>query len=77
MTETASTPRQSFGRWLLAKHEEYTLTDELAFIARDSPKFPRDASPDEVRAWLKAQGARGDVYKAVDEAEREWKSEAA
>uniref|UniRef100_UPI0035CA3A9C hypothetical protein n=1 Tax=uncultured Sphingomonas sp. TaxID=158754 RepID=UPI0035CA3A9C len=77
MSDIATPPSQSFGRWLLAKKEDYTLADELAFIARDSPKFPRDASPDEVGTWLKAQGARGDVYKALDAAEWEWKGEAA
>lgn len=77
MTDTPSTSDLPFGRWLLAKEEEYSLADELAFIARDSSDFPRDGSPDDVRAWLKAEGGRGDVYKAVDEAEREWKGEGA
>ena len=63
--------RGPFGRWLLTQPAEGMIAPLIEAAKRD-PKFPRDGSPDDVRARLNACGAEGDMFEAVDDAELDW-----
>lgn len=65
--------RGPFGRWLLRQPEEGSLA-ALIKAARADRGFPKDGSPDDVRATLNSFGAEGGMFEAVDEAELDWAS---
>ncbi|MDB5682635.1 MAG: hypothetical protein JWM75_333 [Sphingomonas bacterium] len=62
----------SFGHWLIAQKARGDWIDDLAAAARRDPAFPRAGSADAVRAHLSRAGAEGDMFEAVDDAERHW-----
>jgi len=66
--------REPFGRWLLAQRDRGDWIDELANSARKDPLFPRDGSPEDVRARLRSLSAEGDTFAAIDDAETDWLS---
>ncbi len=62
----------SFGAWLLKRPDRGNWTDDLAAVARSDRRFPAEADPDGVRRHLAAQGATGDAFEQVDDAELDW-----
>ncbi|PZU10282.1 YozE family protein [Sphingomonas sp.] len=67
-------PSETFSRWLLAQRDREDWIDALATAARADRSFPRDASPDQVRAHLIRLGADGEALEQLDDAERCWMS---
>jgi hypothetical protein len=68
----AAVDREPFGRWLIAQKDRGDWIDALADAARKDPRFPKNGSPDEVRAHLNFMQAEGDMFEAVDDAEADW-----
>ncbi len=71
-----SGPATSFGRWLLQQSGNNLgdggFRSELLAYAMADPGFPRDGSPEDVRARLRQIMADGDMFAAVDDAELDW-----
>ena len=65
---------EPFGRWLLAQRDRGDWIDDLAAAARQDNGFPRNGTPDDVRRRLTGFGAPGDMFEALDDAERCWES---
>ena len=65
---------EPFGRWLLAQRDRGDWIDDLATAARADRGFPKQGSPDQVRDRLRLQGADGDTFEQMDDAERVWLS---
>ncbi|WCT75063.1 YozE family protein [Sphingomonas naphthae] len=65
--------RQPFGGWLVKQvtHRSEWIAN-LAKAAKADPGFPKAGDPEEVRKYLSGRGADGDVFEAIDDAEREW-----
>jgi hypothetical protein len=61
-----------FGRWLLVQHEQSSWVGRLAQATKVDPKFPKDGSPDDVRKRLSEMQAEGEMFEALDDAERDW-----
>ena len=71
----AERPRaEPFGRWLLAQHDRGDWIDGLADAARRDTGFPKNGTPDEVRARMELHGADGDAFEQLGDAERCWAS---
>jgi len=68
----ADPDRPSFGVWLLAQRGRRGAMGELIEGARRDPAFPKAGDPDAVRGRLEAVQAEGEVFAALDAAEREW-----
>jgi hypothetical protein len=68
----ADPERPSFGAWLLAQRGRRGAMGELIEGARRDPAFPKAGDPDAVRGRLEAVQAEGEVFAALDAAEREW-----
>ena len=66
--------RLSFGQWLRQQKGRDGLIGQLATGALADRTFPRDGSPGDLRARLRASMADGDMYEAVDDAEMDWLS---
>jgi hypothetical protein len=69
-------PHVSFGRWLLQQTGNGLVDGgfraELLAYAMADRGFPREGSPEDVRARLRAVMADGDMFAAVDDAELDW-----
>lgn len=61
-----------FARWLLGQQDRGGLVGALAKAARGDTGFPRKGTANDVRARLASAGAEGDMFEAVDDAERLW-----
>lgn len=66
--------REPFGTWLLAQVDRGDWIDGLAAAARGDRDFPRRGDVEQVRARLRDQGADGDAFAALDDAELDWLS---
>lgn len=66
---------QPFGRWLIAQAGRDDALGALAKDAKRDPAFPRDGTPEDVRARLRQLQAEGDVFALIDDAELEWPGE--
>ncbi|MGO1303316.1 MAG: hypothetical protein ACTMKV_00870 [Sphingomonas parapaucimobilis] len=64
--------REPFGAWLLAQRDRGDWIDPVATAARADRGFPRHGTPDQVRERLRAMGADGDTFAALDDAEIDW-----
>ncbi|HEU4958975.1 MAG TPA: hypothetical protein VFT56_01090 [Sphingomonas sp.] len=63
-----------FGAWLLGQRQRPNWIGSLAAQAMRDPGFPREGSPEDVRAYLSRQEAwDGDLFEALDDAEAEWR----
>lgn len=67
-----TTSREPFGRWLLTRPDRKDWTDDLAKSARLDRAFPRNGDVDAVRKHLAAQGADGDTFARLDDAETDY-----
>lgn len=65
---------EPFGRWLLAQRDRGDWIDDLAAAARQDHGFPKNGTPVDVRKRLTGFGAPGDMFEALDDAERCWES---
>jgi len=65
---------QAFGSWLAAQDKRHDWVGLLASQAAKDPRFPRTGSVHEVRAHLSKFQAGGDIFEALDDAEREWEA---
>ena len=63
--------RPSFGAWLLDQGSRRGFIGDLAKAARLDRLFPRGGDAGDVRARFSLVGADGDVFEALDDAERE------
>ncbi|MGK6354710.1 hypothetical protein ACMGDH_05730 [Sphingomonas sp. DT-207] len=70
--ERCAARREPFGRWLIAQRDRGDWIDELANAVRADPAFPKDGDPEAVRKRLTQQGADGDMFERVDDAETDW-----
>ena len=62
-----------FGSWLVKQHQhKRDWIAELAKAAKADHRFPKAGSVDQVREYLTKQGADGDAFEALDDAETEW-----
>ncbi|WCT75402.1 YozE family protein [Sphingomonas naphthae] len=62
-----------FGTWLVGQVQSRSdWIGGLAKSARADPSFPRRGNPDAVRHYLSQRGADGDMFEAIDDAERAW-----
>lgn len=68
------TDPEPFARWLLAQRDRGDWIDNLADAARRDPGFPKNGDIVAVHARLILQGAEGDVFEQLDDAERCWRS---
>lgn len=68
-------PAAPFARWLIdqAPLKRPGLIGMLAAAAKGDPRFPKAADPEEVRKHVSTLGADGDIFEAIDDAEREWR----
>ena len=66
--------RPAFGAWLLKQVDRGDWVDGLANAARADRSFPKHGDPETVRKHLRAAGADGDTFQAVDDAELDWLS---
>ena len=66
--------REPFGMWLMAQKDRGDWIDPIAAAARADRGFPRNGTPDQVRDRLRAMGADGDAFAALDDAELDWMS---
>jgi hypothetical protein len=64
--------REPFGRWLLLQKNRGDAIDDLATAARADSGFPRNGTPDQVRARLRHCGADSEAFEQVNDAERFW-----
>ena len=69
-----SEPTEPFARWLIgqAPLKRSGLIGMLAAAAKGDPRFPKSADPEGVRNHVSKLGADGDIFEAIDDAEREW-----
>jgi uncharacterized protein YozE (UPF0346 family) len=67
--------RPPFGLWLLKQqqHRREWIAG-LAKVAKSDHRFPKVGDVDQVREYLAKQGADGDAFEALDDAERDWLS---
>lgn len=65
---------ESFGSWLLRQKDRDGWVGDLAKAAKADPKFPRQGSPEDVRARLRETMAEGDMFETVDDAEGDWQN---
>lgn len=63
---------EPFGTWLLTQIGLSGWIGELAKAAKADAKFPRDGDADAVRAHLNKNEADGEMFEAIDDAERRW-----
>lgn len=63
---------ETFGAWLLKQKDLDGWVGVLAKAAKADPQFPRQGSPEDVRRRLRDTMAEGDMFEAVDDAERDW-----
>jgi len=63
---------EPFGAWLMVRAGEGGMIGELAAAAKADRGFPPSATPEDLRARLRAAMAEGDMFEAVDEAEIDW-----
>jgi hypothetical protein len=61
-----------FGEWLLQQRNRTGWVGDLIIAAKADRQFPKAGSPEDVRARLRETMADGDMFEAVDDAEREW-----
>ena len=73
-TSFSDEDREPFGRWLLVQKDRGDWIDDLAKAAREDRGFPKFGDPEEVRKRLASFGAPGDMFEALDDAERVWSS---
>lgn len=71
---TEDIDRVTFGEWLLQQQDRTGWIGNLAKAAKSDRDFPKRGSPDDVRKRLQQQGADGDAFEAVDDAELDWAS---
>ncbi len=65
--------RPPFGSWLIKQHQHRRdWIAGLAKVAKADHRFPKAGDVDQVRDYLGKQGADGDAFEALDDAEREW-----
>lgn len=65
---------EPFGAWLLAQVDRGDWIDGLAAAARADRGFPKRGDVGQVRERMRAQGADGDAFAALDDAELDWRS---
>ena len=70
----AEADREPFGTWLLRQTKRDGWVGDLAKGAKADRTFPKNGSPDDVRKHIHKQGADGDMFEAVDDAETDWLS---
>jgi hypothetical protein len=75
IVEEVEADRLPFGSWLLnqQQHRREWIAG-LAKVAKSDHRFPRAGDVDQVREYLAKQGADGDAFEALDDAERDWLS---
>jgi hypothetical protein len=66
-------PRGAFGQWLLRQtaHRQDWIAG-IAKAAKADPRFPRAGTVEDVRKHLSGMGAEGDMFEALEDAERAW-----
>jgi uncharacterized protein YozE (UPF0346 family) len=71
--EDVEVDRPPFGSWLLKQqqHRREWIAG-LAKVAKSDHRFPKAGDVDQVREYLAKQGADGDAFEALDDAERDW-----
>lgn len=74
MTPPDEDQTDSFGTWLLAQQGHSGWIGDLAKAAKADSQFPRQGSPDDVRAHLNRNQVEGDMFEAVDDAESLWRT---
>lgn len=73
-TDTYGEVRPSFAAWLRAQRDRGDWIDPIAEQARADRTFPKDGTPEDVRAHLRKLQADGDAFAAIDDAELDWVS---
>jgi hypothetical protein len=66
--------QEPFGAWLLSQIDRGDWIDGLAAAARADRGFPKRGGVEQVRERMRAQGADGDAFAALDDAELNWRS---
>jgi uncharacterized protein YozE (UPF0346 family) len=67
--------RAPFGSWFLKQQQHRReWIAALAKVAKSDHRFPKTGDVDQVREYLAKQGADGDAFEALDDAERDWLS---
>lgn len=74
MPDRYSDQREPFGRWLLTRPDRKDWTDDLAKMAKADRGFPKNGDVEAVRKHLSAQGADGDTFECLDDAETDYHS---
>jgi len=74
MSDRYGEERPAFGAWLLQQRDRGDWVDGLANAARADRAFPKQGDPEAVRKHLRAAGADGDAFQAIDDAELDWLS---
>lgn len=74
MPERYTEQREPFGQWLLTRPERRDWTDELAKMAKADRAFPKNGDVEAVRQHLAKQGADGDTFARLDDAETDYLS---
>lgn len=64
----------AFGGWLIDQAGRHDWIGLLAHQAEKDSRFPRSGSAHEVRAYLSRFEAGGDIFEALDDAEREYEA---
>ena len=64
--------RPAFGGWLLKQKARDGLVGALAAAATADRSFPKNGDVEAVLKHLGAGGADGDMFEALDDAERAW-----
>ena len=71
-TDRHGEKRPAFGMWLLAQRDRGDWIDGIAAAARADRQFPKQGTVEMVRQRLNDQGADGDAFAALDDAELDW-----
>ncbi|MGE4321756.1 MAG: YozE family protein [Sphingobium sp.] len=64
--------KKPFGTWLIAQFKRDDAIGQLAKVAFQDPRFPRDGDYKTVSKYLNGVGAAIEMHEALDEAETDW-----